>query len=65
MSKSYHDTQENKERIFVCEECNKTFSDEEIRKDVLEKKWGHICKAKKFRKECRCESYLTAYLPEE
>lgn len=63
-NKSYHNTRENKDRVFVCEECKCLFTDEEIRKDVDDIKWGHICKAKKYKKEHRCESYLTAYLPE-
>lgn len=65
MTRSYHNTQENKDRIYICEECGCKFSDCEIRKDVSAKKVGHICKEKKYKYEHRCESYLIAYLPEE
>lgn len=65
MSKSYHNTKEDDERIFVCEECQAVFSDKEIRKDVALGKWGHICKEKKFKKEHRCESFLRAFIPEK
>jgi len=52
----------NSNRIWVCEECNYVFSDEEIRKDIVTGRWGHLCKMKKYRTEVRCESYLTPYL---
>jgi hypothetical protein len=65
MAKSYHNTQENPERILMCEECQCVFTDSEIRNDVSDKKWGHVCKMRKYKKEHRCEAYLVAYLPEE
>ena len=61
MSKSYHNTKENPMRIFVCEECRCMFTDDEIRKDISSGKWGHICKAKKYKEEHRCEAYFVAY----
>lgn len=64
MSKNPFNTQENNSRVFICEECNVVFTDKEIRKDMQGDKWGHVCKAKKYKKECRCESYLKAFLPE-
>jgi hypothetical protein len=64
MSKSYHNTQENKDRIFVCEECNVVFADEEIRRFIGNTLWGHPCKMREYKKEHRCEAFLKAYLPE-
>lgn len=58
------ETSENPYRIFVCEECDCVFADEEIRRDMATNKWGHSCKAKKFKKEVRCESHLESYMPE-
>jgi hypothetical protein len=46
--------------IFRCEECSCVF-DHDVRKDN-DAKWGHICKAKNFRRETRCESYLDKYV---
>jgi len=60
---------ENKLRLWVCEECPAIFGDTEIRSDQMvanfDKKWGHECKAKKYRAETRCESHLIPYIPEE
>jgi len=56
------DTQANPFRIWVCEECDIAFTDEEIRKDLVKGEWGHICPATK--KPCRCESHLEPYIPE-
>jgi len=58
------DKPENPERIWVCEECNAIFSDEEIRKCESKKEWGHTCKARKYKIENRCDSYCKKYLPE-
>lgn len=55
------DKPDNLERIWVCEECECIFTDEEIRKDVVSENWGHSCK---YKKECRCESHLEPYLPD-
>ena len=49
--------------IYMCEECEATFS-HDVRKDD-DGKWGHICKAKNFREEHRCESFLNKYVKEE
>ena len=57
-------TPENPSRIFVCEECCCVFADEEIRRDIATNKWGHLCKAKNYKKEVRCESHLDPYMPE-
>jgi len=59
------DKPENPKRIWVCEECNAIFTDEEVRKCMSDGKWGHTCKAKKYKEEHRCESYCQKYLPEE
>lgn len=57
-------TQEYACRIWACTECPYVFADEEIRKDIASGKWGHICHAKKYRNENRCESHLEPYIPE-
>jgi len=49
-------------RIWVCEECLRIFTDEEIRQD--EAGWGHTCKLHPNRKGQRCESHLEPYMPE-
>jgi hypothetical protein len=59
-----YDTLPNPQRIWVCEECNCMFSDEEIRKDITSGKWGHICKARNYKEEHRCESHLEPFIPE-
>jgi len=46
--------------IFKCEECSYIF-DHDVRKDN-DRKWGHICKAKNYQQEHRCESYLDKYI---
>jgi len=48
------------EKVWICEECNKLFTEEEKNKGC-EKEWGHICKMKKYKIPTRCESYLTPY----
>lgn len=58
-------TKENVNRLWICEECRAVKTDEEIRKDVTSGKWGYECKAKKFRRETRCEAFHDAYIPEE
>lgn len=62
--KHVDNTEPQPSRIWACEECPSIFADEELRRDVATGKWGHVCKAKKFRKEVRCESYCEPYLPE-
>lgn len=47
--------------VYVCEECNHILTAKEIQDDNASGKWGHTCKSKKYRKECRCESYLQPY----
>ena len=56
------DSEPNKCRIWVCEECNHIFTDTEIRNDEDQKRWGHSCKMHK--KGHRCESHLESYLPD-
>lgn len=55
----------NQKRIWSCGECPAIFSEEDLRTDAETKKWGHVCKCKKYKTEHRCESYLTPYIPEE
>jgi hypothetical protein len=55
----------NLERIWICEECNCMFTEDEVIKDESSGKWGHICKAKKYKEEHRCESYLKPYILEK
>ena len=57
------DTEPNKYRIWVCEECSHIFTDSEIRKDKSNE-WGHCCKSHPCRKGQRCESHLEPYIPE-
>ena len=47
------------EEIKRCEECCAVFEPKELAQDG---KWGHVCRAKNFRKEHRCESYLNKYV---
>ena len=49
-------------RIWVCEECQHIFTDDEIRKDKEGE--GHPCKCHPQRKGQRCESHLDPYVPE-
>lgn len=46
-------------RILICSECDKIFSDDEIRNDEEQKLWGHSCKSL-----MRCMSHLEAYVPD-
>lgn len=50
----------NVNRLWVCEECGKVLSDEEMRRDAATGQWGRPCKGK-----MRCEAFFRAYLPEE
>jgi len=54
------DVEPNIYRIWVCEECQKVFTDNEIRNNET-KEWGHPCKL--FPKT-RCESHFNPYVPE-
>jgi hypothetical protein len=47
--------------IGLCEECLKMFTPDEMRRDSLSCKWGHLCKEKNFKQEHRCESYIKLY----
>ncbi len=54
-----------KDRIWICEECNRIITEEEKNKDEAEKKWGHKCKMHpRSIKEYRCEAYWQPYIPE-
>lgn len=44
--------------IAVCEECLKVFNNDEL---MADEHCGHKCKAKNYKKEHRCESYLHLY----
>ena len=52
------------EKIWICEECNKVFTDEEkIKGCDNQDKWGHVCKAHpRSINEYRCEAYLKPYI---
>ena len=50
------------DRLWVCEECNHIFSDDEAR--LVFDGWGHKCKLHPCRKGQRCESHLEPYIPE-
>jgi len=52
----------NIHRVWVCDECEHIFTDEEIRADA-DKGWGHDCKGHPCRKGQRCESHLEPYGP--
>ena len=54
-------TSEELDKVWICEECNQVFANEEKVKDCAKGLWGHICKAKKYKEEHRCESYLEPY----
>lgn len=45
--------------ILLCEECRNILSWKDIPPDG---KWGHICRAKKYKQEHRCESYTEQYV---
>lgn len=45
--------------VLICEECTSLLSWKDISPDG---KWGHVCRAKNFRKEHRCESYVDTYV---
>lgn len=51
-------SQKPKECILLCEECRSLLSLKDITPDG---KWGHVCRAKKYRQEHRCESYVECY----
>lgn len=55
---------DNSQRIWVCEECNISFGDEEIRKDESCGEWGHKCPIYKTRCEAHLESYMPSPTPE-
>lgn len=55
------DTIPSKIRIWVCEECNCIFTDNELRADG---NWGHVCKSHTHRNATRCEAHLEPYTPE-
>jgi len=49
-------------KIWICEECNQIFTDEEKVKDCKLKMWGHKCKAHpRSIKDYRCEAYLEGF----
>ena len=49
----------NVERIWICEECEGFFTDEEIREDLEDGDWGHKCYNSN-----RCESHIEPYIPD-
>ena len=54
----------NPHRIWVCDECDHIFADDEIRIDLARGKWAHECKCHPKRKGQRCESHLEPFIPE-
>lgn len=56
-----HDYEPHPERIWACQECEHTFADEVIRRDVALDHWGHLCE----KTGARCESFLVPYMPED
>jgi hypothetical protein len=53
-------------KIWVCEECNKIFTDEEKIEDCKKKEWGHKCNAHpRSKKQYRCEAYLRSFTSSE
>lgn len=57
-------TKENKQRLWVCEDCGHIFTDDAARQDAERQLWGHDCKHHPQRKGQRCESHLEPYIPE-
>lgn len=55
------DTKPNSKRIWVCDECDCAFTDDELRADDKEA-FGHFCKQNPQMK-VRCESHLEPYMP--
>lgn len=49
--------------IYLCEECNVVLTEPEAKGQ--DAKWGHVCKAKKFKLEHRCEAYVQKYIKEQ
>lgn len=57
------DTQENPERVWICDECGAAFPDEEARRDCASGEWGHCCKQNpRARKPWRCEGHLEPFV---
>ncbi len=55
----------NEERIWICEECNKTFTEKDLVEvcTCMHTEWGHKCKAHpRSKKPWRCEAYLQEYI---
>jgi len=51
-----------KNKIWICEECDRIFTEEEMLKHKEQAEWGHPCKAHpKSLKPYRCEAYLHKY----
>lgn len=44
--------------LYRCEECHCVF-EKDVRKE--DGKWGHLCRARNYKEEHRCESYLQKY----
>ena len=52
-----------KDKIWVCEECDKIFSEEEMQRHKQQEAWGHPCKAHpRSKREWRCEAYLRKFI---
>lgn len=54
---------ENPHRIWVCQDCDHFFADEEIRRDIADGLLVHTCKCHPVRKGQFCESHLESYMP--
>ena len=51
-----------KKVIWICEECNKIFTEEEKKSHDEGAAWGHPCKMHpRSKKPWRCESYLEKF----
>ena len=54
----------NPHRIWVCDECDHIFADDEVRIDLASGKWAHECKCHPKRKGQRCDRHLEPFIPE-
>ena len=53
-----------KGKIWICEECNQIFTDEEKINDCKNNEWGHKCKMHpRSKKPWRCEAFLEGFIP--
>jgi len=56
----------SKDRVWICEECNHIFTEEEKQVHDEQREWGHPCKNyPRSKKPHRCESYLKPYTADQ